>query len=136
MKPLIARVALWILAVEAAAVAVPAVLAPRYFYDSFPLGASWVEMLPPYNEHLISDVGGLHLAFALLFGWAAITLRRQLVAPVCLAWAAAAVIHFVYHATHLDGWDVADAISQTVSLAFVLVLPLIAFAAAPRTTAP
>ena len=37
MKPLITRVALWILAAEAALVAVPALLAPRYFYDSFPL---------------------------------------------------------------------------------------------------
>jgi hypothetical protein len=67
MKMLITRVALWILAAEAAWVAVPALLAPRAFYDSFPLGASWVEMLPPYNEHLISDVGGFYLAFALLF---------------------------------------------------------------------
>jgi hypothetical protein len=35
VKPLITRVALWILAAEAALVAVPALLAPRYFYDSF-----------------------------------------------------------------------------------------------------
>ena len=132
MNSLITRVALWILAAEAVAVAAPALLAPRYFYDSFPLGLSWVDMLPPFNQHLISDVGGFYLAFALLFAWAAVTLRRPLVVPLCIAWAFAALVHFVYHATHLDGWDAADAIAQTVSLALVVALPVIAAVAAPR----
>jgi len=132
MKPLIARVALWILAAEAAAVAVPALLAPRYFYDSFPLGASWVDLLPPFNQHLISDVGGFYLAFALLFAWAAVTLRRPLVVPLCITWTIAALVHFVYHATHLDGFDAGDAVAQTVSLALVVALPVIAAAAAPE----
>jgi hypothetical protein len=132
MNSLITRVALWILAAEAALVAVPALLAPRYFYDSFPLGASWVDLLPPYNQHLISDVGGFYLAFALLFAWAAIRLRRPLIVPLCIAWAIAALVHFVYHVTHLDGFDAADAIAQTVSLALVVALPLIAAATAPR----
>jgi hypothetical protein len=100
MKPLITRIALLILAAEAAAIAVPALVAPRAFYDSFPLGASWVAMLPPFNQHLISDVGGFYLAFALLFGWAAVGLRRPLIVPLCIAWAIAALVHFVYHVTH------------------------------------
>ena len=130
----IARTALAVVAVANAAVAVPAIVAPRGFYDDFPFGASWVSMLPPFNAHLISDVGGFYLSFTLLFAWAAITLRRELVAPLCLAWAAAAVIHFVYHATHLDGWDAGDAIAQTASLALVLALPVLAIATAPETT--
>ena len=132
MKPLIARVALWILAAEAAAVAVPALVAPRYFYDSFPLGASWVDLLPPFNQHLISDVGGFYLAFALLFAWAAVTLRRPLVVPLCITWTIAALVHFIYHATHLEGFDAGDAVAQTVSLALVVALPVIAAAAAPE----
>jgi hypothetical protein len=136
MKPLITRVALLILAAEAATVAVPALVAPRAFYDSFPFGASWVEMLPPFNQHLISDVGGFYLAFALLFAWAAATLRRPLIVPLCTAWAIAALVHFVYHVAHLDGWDAADAIAQTIGLALVLVLPLVAVAAAPTAASP
>ena len=128
----IARIALWLLAAETAAVGVPALLAPRAFYDSFPLGASWVAMLPPYNQHLVNDVGGFYLAFAVLFAWAAVTLRRELVAPLCASWGLAAVLHFVYHVLHLDGWDAADAITQTLTLALVLALPVIAIAAAPR----
>ena len=34
-----------------------ALLAPRSFFDSFPLGRGWVEALPAYNEHLTRDVG-------------------------------------------------------------------------------
>jgi hypothetical protein len=135
MKPLMTRVALWVLAGYAALVAAPALLAPRYFYDSFPFGASWVDLLPPFNQHLITDVGGFYLAFALLFGWAAVTLQRPLVVPLCVAWAITALVHFVYHVTHLRGFDAADAIAETVSLALVVALPLIAAAAAPREPA-
>ena len=39
-------------------------------------------MLPPYNEHLVSDVDELCVGFSLL--------------------------HFQYHVTHLDGWDLGD----------------------------
>jgi hypothetical protein len=130
----IARITLAFVALANAAVAIPAVVAPRAFYENFPFGASWVSMLPPFNAHLISDVGGFYLGFTLLFAWAAITLQRALVVPLCLAWSAAAVIHFIYHATHLDGWDTGDAIAQTVSLALVLTAPLIAIAATPRPT--
>jgi hypothetical protein len=56
-------------------------LVPRTFYDDFPFGRAWVEMLPPYNEHLVSDVGGFYLGFALLFAWAAVSLHRALVVP-------------------------------------------------------
>jgi len=128
----VARISLWLLAAEAAAVGVPAQLAPRAFYDSFPVGASWVDMLPPYNEHFVNDVAGFYVAFALLFAWAAVTLRRELVVPLCAAWGVAALLHFVYHVTHLDGWDAADAVAQTVALALVLALPVIAAVAAPR----
>jgi hypothetical protein len=128
----IARVALWCLAVEAAFVGLQASLAPRSFYDGFPLGRGWVELLPPYNEHLISDVGGFNIAFALLFAWAALRPSRELVLPLCAAYCLAAVIHFVYHVTHLDNFGTGDAISQTVGLAIVLALPFIAVATLPR----
>ena len=131
----VARVSLWTLAVAAAFVGLPATLAPRYFYDDFPLGRAWVEMLPPYNQHLIGDVGGFYLAFTVLFVWAAVTLRRSLVLPLCTAWIFAALLHFVYHASHLDGWDVSDAVAQTAALGLVLLLPVVAAVAAGRLPA-
>jgi hypothetical protein len=130
-----ARVSLWCLAASSASTGLPAALAPRAFYDGFPLGRGWVEMLPPYNQHLVTDAGGFYLAFALLFAWAAVSLQRPLVVPLCTAWSLAALLHFGYHVTHLDGWDARDAIAQTVALALLLALPVIAVAATPRAGA-
>jgi hypothetical protein len=133
---MISRVALWCLAVSAAAVGLPASIAPRSFYDGWPFGRGWVELLPPYNQHLIGDVGGFYLAFAVLFAWAAVTLRRELVVPLCVAWSLAALLHFLFHVTHLDDFAAGDAIAQTAALALVLILPSIAVAALPRRPAP
>ena len=37
---------------------VPATLAPRWFFDSFPgLGHAWTAAYPPYNGHLVTDLG-------------------------------------------------------------------------------
>jgi len=118
------RVAMALLAVSAAAVGLPATLAPRAFYDDFPFVASWVDRLPPYNQHLVTDVGGFYLAFALLFAWAAVRPARALVVPLSVAWSLAAAVHLLFHVTHLNGYPAADAVAQTAGLAFVLVLPL------------
>jgi hypothetical protein len=131
-RRVIAAGSLWWLAAVTAFIGLMATLAPRTFYDDFPLGRAWVEMLPPYNQHLVSDVGGFYVAFALLFAWAALSLRRELVVPLCTAWILAAVLHFGFHVTHLDGWDVGDAVAQTVLLALVLILPVAALLAVRR----
>ena len=65
------RLTLACLACSAAVPGLQATLSPRAFYDSFPFGRAWVQMLPPYNEHLTRDVGNYKLAFAILFAWAA-----------------------------------------------------------------
>jgi hypothetical protein len=128
------RWAMALLAVSAAAVGLPATLTPHDFYSSWPLGRSWVELLPPYNEHLIGDVGGFYVAFAILFAWAAVRPSRQLMVPLCVAWSVAAALHLVFHATHLDGFSTGDAIAEVGGLALVLALPFAALAAlaAPR----
>ena len=117
------RAVLGALAFSALLVGVLASFAPRSFYDDFPLGATWVALLPPYNEHLVTDVGGFQLAFGLLFAYAAWRPARELVVPLCAAWLVSQVLHFVFHVTHLEDFGVGDAIAQTVALAAVVVLP-------------
>jgi len=121
-----ARAALGLLFVSALVIGLTAALLPRTFYDDFPFGASWVELLPPYNEHLVTDVGGLYLGFAVLFAWAAWTLERTLVRAVCVAWLLTATLHLVFHAGHLEGFSAADAIAEIASLALLLAPPAIA----------
>jgi hypothetical protein len=127
------RTALSCLALSALSVGVPAAFAPRSFYDDFPFaGTHWVALLPPYNQHLITDVGGLQLAFGLLFAWAALRPRRELVVPVCAAWALSQGLHLAFHVTHLDGFSVSDAAGQTLALALVVALPVLPVALLAR----
>src|SRR5215510_13259558 len=107
----IARVAFVLLFIPAAVIGFTAAALPRVFYDDFPFLAHWVDLLPPYNEHLVTDVGGLYLGFAVLFAWAAWTLQPTLVRAACSAWLLSAAIHLGFHATHLDGFGTADAVA-------------------------
>lgn len=111
----------------ALAVGVLAQFVPRTFYDGFPFFASWVDNLPPYNAHLTTDTGGLYLGFALLLAWS--LRRRELVVPVCTAFALSQVLHTVFHLTHLDGFTVEDAVTQMVALVGLAGAPLVAVAA-------
>jgi hypothetical protein len=117
------RALLVALAVSAAVPGLWATLAPHGFYANFPGTAHWVDRLPPYNAHLVTDVGAFYLGFAVLFAWAAVRPARALVLPACAAWAVFSAIHLGYHTAHLARFSVTDAIGQTTSLAVVLALP-------------
>ena len=129
------RIALALLALSSLATGLPAAVVPRTFYDDFPFVASWVDRLPPYNQHLVTDVGAFYLAFTVLFAWAAARPSRALVVPLCVAWALAAAIHLLFHATHLGGLSTANAVAELAGLALVLLLPFAAIAALPRRVA-
>jgi hypothetical protein len=129
-SPTVARAALAVLALFAAVPGLAAAFAPRTFYDHFPFTAHWVDRLPPYNAHLVTDVGAFYLAFVVVFAWAARTLQRDLVRASCAGWAIFSLLHLVFHATHLDGFGTADAVGELVSLAAVLALPGLALWAA------
>jgi hypothetical protein len=135
-SPRSARAALIFLLLAALSIGLTATLAPRSFYDDFPFLASWVQLLPPYNEHLITDVGGLYLGFSVLLAWAAVTLDRTLVQAVSVAWLLSAGIHLLFHAGHLANFSTADAIAEIASLAFLLVPPPVAvWGTSPRPAA-
>jgi hypothetical protein len=122
----VAQVALWLLFLVALTIGLPAAFAPHAFYNDFPFNTHWVEMLPPYNQHLTTDVGGLYLGFALVFAWAARTLQPSLVRAACCGWLLTAALHLVFHAAHLGGFGTADAIAELTSLALLLPPALIA----------
>jgi hypothetical protein len=126
-SPRAARLALWLLFGAALTIGLTATAVPRTFYDDFPFLTTWVSLLPPYNEHLVTDVGGLYLGFAVLFAWAARTLERTLVRALCIAWLLTASLHLVFHVGHLEGFGTADAIAEIASLTLLLVPPPVAF---------
>ncbi|WP_051472318.1 hypothetical protein [Patulibacter minatonensis] len=129
--PLLSRTALWVLAVSSAFTGIPAAFFPRTFFDDFPFLSAWVDLLPPFNEHLVTDAGGFFCAFAVLFTWAALRPSRELVVPLCVAWTVSALLHFVFHITHLDGFGAVDAVGQMLTLGLLVVLPGVAVWALP-----
>ncbi|PPK97391.1 hypothetical protein CLV92_104212 [Kineococcus xinjiangensis] len=115
MNPRSARAVLTLLALSTAFVGVWALLAPVSFYSGFPAGRGWVRQDGAFNEHLIRDVGGLHLALAVVSAWAAARPRPGSARLAGAAWLVFAVPHLLYHARHLPPAPV-DAVGNLVLL--------------------
>ena len=69
------RAGLWFLTFVEFVVGLVATLAPRAFYDYVP----WVNLIPPYSEHLMRDYGAMNLSLALVFVAAATTMELRMV---------------------------------------------------------
>jgi hypothetical protein len=125
-RPELARVALLALVGYCLFIGLTAVVVPHTFYDDFPFLAHWDERLPPYNGHLITDVGGLYLGFAVVLGLAAWRPERNLVVAACVGFLTVAVPHLLYHVLNLEGFGTVDAIAQIAALASLSIPPCIA----------
>ncbi len=120
-----------------AVVGIWALFAPESFFTTFPApGHPWVALLPPYNEHLVRDVGGLNLSFTLLFTWTMISLERRLIQVTLLAWLVYAIPHFIYHLNHLMHFSPFDQVSQVAALGIVILLPIILLIVLGKMRAP
>jgi hypothetical protein len=118
------KICLIVLAFASLSVGVPAILVPEAFFDDYPFFTAWVGLLPPYNEHLVTDVGGLYLGFGIMFLWALRKPSRQLILPLCSAWLVVQAIHFFFHVGHLGDYSTFEAVSQTVGLTVILLASL------------
>ena len=119
------RVGLLLLAAAAGVVGVWALVSPEGFFREFPgFGMRWVVALPPYNEHLVNDVGSLNLALAVLTAASAWTLSAALARPVLVAWIVSGVPHLLFHLGHLEPFPPESAASQALALATGVFLPL------------
>jgi hypothetical protein len=115
-----------VLAVTPASVGIWATLSPRSFYEDFPgIGQPWVTLVGAYDEHLVRDVGALYLGALVLLGFAWAWLDRRLVQAALASYAVAALPHFIYHCTALDGFSTGDALAEIAGLALNVALPLV-----------
>ena len=112
-----------------------ATLAPRSFYDDFPLGiGGWVSALPDYNEHLMRDVGGLFLATGFVLLAAAAWLERRLLVVALVSYLLFAIPHAIFHFFNLEPYGAGDVIGNVVALAATVVLPVWLLVVAARDT--
>jgi hypothetical protein len=127
------RIGVLVLAAQAATVGLWALFWPESFFRDFPgFGRVWVGALGPYNEHLVRDVGGLYVAWMVLFLWVAVTLDRVLLRAVMVGWLPFAVAHLVFHLTEVGRLSGSDQILSISALAFFVVLPLVILSSGRR----
>ena len=103
-----------------------ALLAPRSFYDDFPLpGRDWVSTLGPYNEHLVRDYGALNLALGVLLVATAVLVERRLARVALITWLVFATPHFVFHLGQTHHFSTTSNAEQLGGLGLLVVLPLV-----------
>jgi hypothetical protein len=112
------RAGLIVLAALQAVVSIWQYAFPRSFFDDFPT----VKLDPPYNEHLVSDVGGLGLALTAMLVVAAVVRTRPVVVTALIGYVIYAATHFAFHVSHFEHFSLRDAVSVGTGLGVEVVL--------------
>jgi len=100
---MLVKLGMWLLGLVYLAWGVPAVLAPHWFFDHFPgfvIGGRsqhWTAAYPPYNEHLMTDVGVAATTLGGMLIAAAILGDRLVNAVVLVAVAFYEGLHLLFH---------------------------------------
>ncbi|GAA1372232.1 hypothetical protein [Catellatospora chokoriensis] len=106
--------------------------APHHFFGTFPgFGQRWTAGYPPYNEHLVVDLGATFLTLGVLLAVPAVRYRRA-VARLALAGATVfGTLHLAFHAGHRGVLSGPDWIAGLVPLVVGVLLPVVLWVAAP-----
>src|SRR5262249_22115617 len=95
------------------------------------------------NAHLLSDIGGLSLAMAVVLGASAVLMERNLIRAALAGYTVYAASHLLFHATHTGGLPATDAAALLTGLSLLpafalglLVLASRAGSAPGRVTPP
>jgi hypothetical protein len=114
------RAGVLILGVADLTIGVWAYLLPHAFYNGVPT----VAMMPPFNQHFVTDAGAFFVAQGVLMVAAAIIMEYRLVMVALTSYLTFAVLHMVFHTTHLQGMPAGDAIGLVIGLAFDVLIPV------------
>lgn len=108
--------------------------APASWWEGFPaFGRGWASFDGSYNEHLIRDVGGLHLAMAVVLLAALLRPTVALVRVAGLASVAWQAPHVVYHLVHVGDLPTrADQVAQSALIIVALAVAAALLVAGPR----
>jgi Ca2+/Na+ antiporter len=126
------RAGMWFLTFVEVTVGLVATLAPRFFYDNAP----WVDLAPPFAEHLMRDYGAMNLALGLVTAVAAVTMSTVMVRTALVAYLLFAVPHLLFHVTHQHHHTTSQAAGETTGLTLAVLLPLALLALSWRSGSP
>jgi hypothetical protein len=114
------RIGMWFTAFVELAIGFVATVTPLAFYDYVP----WVNLAPPFSEHLMRDYGAMNLALGLVTAVAAVTMDRRTVRTALAAYLVFAILHLLFHVTHHHHYPAAQAVGETTALTFAMLLPV------------
>ena len=117
------RYGLLVIAIAQLGPTLQALLAPKSFYEDFPVGRGWVQAYPAYNDHLIYDYGAYTLGAVVALVMAAVWLDRRVVQVATAGWLVSSTIHFVNHVLTIDRYGVGDAAANLTGLLLFVVIP-------------
>jgi hypothetical protein len=133
MRPVWLRAGLFVLGAINIGTGFWASVDPESWWDSFPgFGHSWVSAFGPFNEHLVRDVGGLFLAFGVLFVLASFFLDKRFAGSALVAWLFFAIQHLVFHLRERGSLSSSDNLLSIEGLAFEVALPVFLLLMLPR----
>jgi hypothetical protein len=99
--------------------------APEDFFFTFPgFGHHWTAAYPPYNQHLVTDLGSTFLTLAFLLAAAAVVPDRRVRTVVLLGVLVFNVLHLSFHLAHHEGMATTDVAESLTALGLGVVLPL------------
>ena len=131
------RLGVFFLAVGVAVPAAWALLSPRSFFTDFPGGGqAWVQQFPPYNEHLVRDVGSFYLAFTALLAGAAYVADRRLIKVSLVTYLVFSIPHAVWHGQHATGSGLTERWGSVVALGAGILLSLFLLVSMARRKTP
>ncbi|MFB9234787.1 hypothetical protein ACFFWC_04440 [Plantactinospora siamensis] len=104
----------------------PAAAAPRWFFDSFPgLGHAWTAAYPPYNEHLVTDLGAAFLTLGALLLAAAWLADRRVTLVVLGGVLLYSCVHLAFHLLRHGTLGGVDLAASLVALALGVGIPAV-----------
>jgi hypothetical protein len=119
------RVGLAVLVFNQAFPGLWAALAPRSFFDGFPLpGLGWVSAFQPFNDHLTRDLGTLSVSTAVVLMGALLFLEPRMVTVALLSVLTFMIPHTIWHIGHSQRFSAGAIVAQIIVNASGIVVAL------------
>jgi hypothetical protein len=102
-----------------------ALAAPRHFFDTFPgAGRRWTAAYPPFNEHLVIDLGATFVTLAFLLGAGAASRSRSARTVALLTVTLFGALHLAFHAADHGLLATTDLVASLIALALGFLIPV------------
>jgi hypothetical protein len=98
---------------------------PEHFFANFPgLGHHWTAAYPPYNDHLVTDLGAAFLTLAFLLLAAAVVDNRAVRTLALLGTSVFGALHLSFHVIEQGQMPSRDYATSIVALALGVLVPV------------